>query len=102
MVKSSGRLKSTIFHLRARKALTSVVSETVIQEDLYTASHSYHVHIGLIPHRKMLQVLKKYIPVAYFIPRHSPKAHMKASNMVDMYGVHAIRFQARARAPDLV
>ena len=54
------------------------------------------------PIEKRLQVLKKYIPVAYFIPRHSPKAHMKASNMVDMYGVHAIRFQARARAPDLV
>ena len=46
MVKSSSRLKSkvnTIFYQRAQKALTSVVSEIVIQEVLYTASHSYHV-----------------------------------------------------------
>ena len=29
-------------------------------------------------------------------------AHMDRIRMVDMYGVHEIRFQARARAPDLV
>ena len=29
-------------------------------------------------------------------------AHMNRISMRDMYGVHAIRFQARARAPDLV
>ena len=29
-------------------------------------------------------------------------AHMDRISMVDMYGVHEIRFQARARAPDLV
>ena len=29
-------------------------------------------------------------------------AHMNRISMGDMYGVHGIRFQARARAPDLV
>ena len=29
-------------------------------------------------------------------------AHMDRMSMGDMYGVHGIRFQARARAPDLV
>ena len=29
-------------------------------------------------------------------------AHIDRISMGDMYGVHAIRFQARARAPDLV
>ena len=29
-------------------------------------------------------------------------AHMDRIRMGDMYGVHEIRFQARARAPDLV
>ena len=29
-------------------------------------------------------------------------AHMDRISMGDMYGVHTIRFQARARAPDLV
>ena len=29
-------------------------------------------------------------------------AHMDRISMGDMYGVHEVRFQARARAPDLV
>ena len=29
-------------------------------------------------------------------------AHMDRTSMGDIHGVHAIRFQARARAPDLV